>query len=167
MKAVVASVMVVACLSACSPKTETASADGATPAVTPAAPAEVVAPPELVDGPAAGKWKITTAMAGQTMPSQEICYHKQVSFAEAQEMQQQAGVTCTEQSYKREGGVMVGHSVCTANGTKMTTDMRVTGDMNTKYTMDMTTSMDPPPMPSMAETKMSITMERLGDCDPE
>lgn len=168
MKRVAASVLVIACLAACSPKTETATtpADGAAPAAAPVETASATPPAEMVDGPAAGKWKVTTTASGQTMPSQEICYKKQVSFAEAQDMQKQAGVVCSENSYKRDGAVMIGHSVCTMQGMTMTTDTRVEGDMNTKYTMDMTTRMDPPPAPNMAEQKMSIVMERLGDCDP-
>ena len=168
MKAVAASVLVIACLAACSPKTETAAAaDGATPAATEITEAaEIIAPEEVAEGPAAGKWKVTTTVSGQTMPAQEVCYEKQVSFAEAEKMQQQAGITCSEQSYKRDGAVLVGHSVCTINAMTMTTDTRVTGDLKTKYTMDMTTKMDPPPMPNMAESKMSIAMERLGECDP-
>jgi Protein of unknown function (DUF3617) len=168
MKAVAASVLAIACLAACSPQTETgASADGARPAATEIAePAEMLAPEDVAEGPAEGKWKVTTTVSGRTMPAQDVCYEKQVSFAEAEKMQQQAGMTCSEQSYRRDGAVLAGHSVCTTNGVTMTTDTRVTGDFKTKYTMDMTTRMDPPPMPSMAESKMSITMERLGNCDP-
>jgi hypothetical protein len=46
----------------------------------------------------------------------------------------------------------------------MITDTRVTGDFSSNYTMDITSKMDPPPMPNMAEQKMTMTAERIGDC---
>ena len=84
-------------------------------------------------------------------------------------MQQQSGVTCSEQSYRKEGDAWIGHSVCTMEAgpggpMKVTSDSRVTGDLSSKYTIEMTNKIDPPPMPSMAEQKMTISAERLGDC---
>src|SRR5690606_21809537 len=144
------------------------SAASVTDAVAPApAPAATAAP--ALERPAAGKWRISmTNTMGLTLPSTEVCYAEQVSLAEAEKMQQQACVTCSEHSYRREGDAWVGLSVCNmgAGGTPMnvTTDMRVTGDFASKYTMDITSRMDPAPMPDMAETKMIMTAERIGDC---
>jgi hypothetical protein len=159
-------------LVACSPSepasdtasTEAPAADSATPA--PSAPAAAAAP---VEGPAAGKWRMTVTAMGQTMPPTEFCNAKQVSLEEAEKMQQQAGVSCSEQSYRKEGDAWIGHSVCTMEAgpggpIKVTSDTRVTGDFSSKYTMEITSKMDPPPMPSMAEQKMTMTAERLGDC---
>ncbi len=65
--------------------------------------------------------------------------------------------------------MLVGHAVCTTDmGGKpmtITTDTKVTGDFSTKYTMEMTAKMDPPPMAGMEEQKTTISAERLGDCD--
>ncbi len=134
----------------------------------PAAPAAATAAAPAIEGPAAGKWRVTMTSMGQTLPATETCYTQQVSLAEAQQMQQQAGVTCSQQSYRREGDAWVGHSVCTmdAGGSPMTvtSDSRVTGDFSSKYTMEITSKMDPPPMPNMAEQKMIMTAERIGDC---
>lgn len=158
-------------LAACGPSepasdaASTTTPDAATPAPD-AAPA--ASAPPTIEGPAAGKWRMTMTTMGQAMPSTEVCYEKRMTLAEAEKLQQRAGVTCSEQSFRREADGWVGHSVCSmdAGGQKMTmtTDTRVTGDFNTKYTLDMTSRMDPPPMPSMAEQKMIIEMERLGDC---
>lgn len=154
-------------LAGCSPGAPATDAAGTPAADSTAAPAAEI-PAAMAEGPAAGKWRVTTTAMGQTMPPSETCYTKQVSFEDAEKMQQQSGVTCSEQSYKREGDAFVGHSVCAMDigGKKMTTtsDVRVTGDFNTRYTMDMTNRMDPPPMPGMEEQKMTIEMERLGDC---
>ncbi len=154
-------------LAACSPSAPATDA-ASTPAAADSTTAAANMPAELKEGPAAGKWRVTMTAMGTAMPPTETCYDKQVSFEESQKMQQQAGVSCSEQTYKREGDAFVGRSVCTMDvaGKTMTTtsDMRVTGDFNTKYTMDMTNKMDPPPMPGMEEQKMTILMERLGDC---
>jgi hypothetical protein len=159
-------------LAACGPSepaadtasTAPAAADTAAPA-----PAPPAASATLPDGPAAGKWKMTITAMGQTLPPTEVCYEKQVSLEEAEKMQQQAGVSCSEQSYRKDGDAWVGHSVCTmeagpAGPIKVTTDTKVTGDFASKYAMEIASKMDPAPMPSMADQKMTITAERLGDC---
>ncbi len=155
-------------LAACGEKPATTDGAAATPAA--AEPAAPVAAPAaaVIEGPAAGKWKLTMTAMGQSLPPQEICYEKQTSMEEAQKTQQQAGMTCLEQNYRREGASYLGHSVCeidmAGKKTKVTTDLTVAGDFNTAYTMEMTTKMDPPPMAGMEETKTSIAAERLGDC---
>jgi hypothetical protein len=160
----------VAALAAAACGEKPATTDGAAPAAdaTAPAPAEAAATAPAIEGPAAGKWSISLTSMGQTLPPSEVCYTKQISMAEAEKMQQQTGVTCTEQSYKREGDALIGHAVCStdAGGKKMTvtTDSRVTGDFSSKYTMDIVSKMDPPPMPGMEEQKMSVTAERVGDC---
>ena len=156
MMRLVAPILLVAALAACG-KSGSES--------TTSAPAASV-PDVMVDGPAPGQWRMTTSMLGQAMPPVEICYKERVSFAEAQEMQKQAGITCSENSYKRDGAAVVGHSVCfmEETKTKMTTDTRIIGDFNTAYTMELKSTMDPAPMPSMATTEMSVKAERLGDC---
>lgn len=156
-------------LAACGPSepasTAAPAANSAAPA--PAAPAAPSTPP-AIEGPAAGKWRMTVTAMGQTMPPTEYCYEKQVSLEEAAKMQQQASVNCSEQSYRKDGDDWIGHSVCTMQsaGTpmKITQDSRVTGDFSSKYTIEIISKMDPPPMPSMAEQKMTMTAERLGDC---
>jgi hypothetical protein len=42
--------------------------------------------------------------------------------------------------------------------------MKVTGDFNTAYTMEMTSSMDPAPPGMPMPSTSTIQMERLGDC---
>lgn len=165
MKLILAAATAALMLAACGDKTEP-TLDGA-PA-TPGAAAETAtpaaAPTGLAAGPAAGKWKVSVSAGGMNVPPTEICYAKQVSMEEAQKMQQDAGVTCTEQTFAADG--KSGHSVCTMQGMTITTDFAVTGDFNTAYTMQMTSSMDPAP-PGMPQPSVTaVTMERLGDCDP-
>ena len=150
------SVMTVALLaSACSKKEDVAKAPEAASA-TPAL-AEM-------EGPKPGKWKMTTVMAAMPKPvTMEVCIPK-TSFKEMQAANQQAGVTCTEQTLTRQGGDYVGHSTCTHSGGKVTIDSRFSGDFSSKYTMETKTVMDPAPTPAMKEMTMKITAERLGDC---
>ena len=42
--------------------------------------------------------------------------------------------------------------------------VRVTGDFNSRYVTEVTTKMDPAPTPQMAQTKVTMTAERIGDC---
>ncbi len=165
MKFVLAAATAALMLAACGDKTEpTLDGAPAAPAATSETAAPAAAPAGLAAGPAAGKWKVTVSTGGMDIPPNEMCYAKQVSMEEAQAMQQQAGMTCTEQTYAADG--KSGHSVCAMQGMTITTDFTVTGDFSTAYTMQMTSSMDPAP-PGMPQPSTStIKMERLGDCDP-
>ncbi len=164
--AAVAALALGACGGPAAPASDTAATPDA--ATAPAAPAMT---PAALNGPIAGKWKVTITSAGMTLPPQDICYEKQVSLEDAQKMQQQAGMTCSEQSFTPTAEGMTGHSVCTmaANAamkeTTITTDTRVVGDFNTAYTMEMNASMDPAPPGVPNPSTTSITMERLGDCE--
>ena len=148
-------------LAACGEKTEP-TLDGAPKA---AAPMETAAAaPSMPSGPAAGKWRVSVSSGGMEIPPNEVCYAKQMSMEEAQKMQQQSGLSCTEQTFSADG--KSGHSVCAMQGMTVTTDYAVTGDFATAYAMQMSSTMDPSPpgMPSPSVT--TIKMERLGDCDP-
>jgi hypothetical protein len=158
MKIAIAPMLLALVLAACG-KAEDKTAEGAS---APSLGASIA--PVDMDGPSTGKWKLTTSMAGQAMPSVEVCYDKKMTFAEAEQAQKQAGMECSEQSYRRDGPAVVGRSVCTMNGTKMVTDTRIVGDFNSAYTMDIMSTMDPAPMPGMDKTQMQIKAERLGDC---
>lgn len=161
-------------LAACSKPAEapasraTATPEPPPPAATAPAAPDAAAPAgatAALDGPADGKWKITTTMSavGAAIPPTEACY-KKTSFDDLQKARQGAGVECTDRSFKRDGAAVTGHTACTVGGMKMITDMRITGDMKTAYTMDMTITMDPAPTPALAIQKITVHAERLGDC---
>ena len=147
---------------ACSKKEEAAKAPEAAAPAAPAAPALAAAD---LEGPKPGKWKMTTNLSAAPKPvTVETCV-AQTSFKDMDAAKQQAGVTCSEQSYRREGADIVGHSVCTIQGgMKVITDSRISGDFTSRYTVDAKTVMDPAPTPAMKETTMKITAERIGDC---
>ena len=147
---------------ACSKKEEAAKAPEAAAPAAPAAPALAAAD---LEGPKPGKWKMTTNLSAAPKPvTVETCV-AQTSFKDMDAAKLQAGVTCSEQSYRREGADIVGHSVCTIQGgMKVITDSRISGDFTSRYTIDAKTVMDPAPTPAMKETTMKVTAERIGDC---
>lgn len=152
--------------------------DGAKSAGEASASASAGAPAGAVglssEGPRPGKWRVTTAMEGMpegvAMPAVETCITA-TTFEEMQRQQSGAqpgvegGMTCSEQSFRRDGNAMVGHSVCTHEGGMRTvTDTRVTGDLSSRYVMEVRTQTTPPPPPGMGDNRMTMTAERLGDC---
>ncbi|HRL05805.1 MAG TPA: DUF3617 family protein [Brevundimonas diminuta] len=155
----------VACLlglSACgnNNKAETPASEGAETASTAAAPA-------TLDAPKPGLWRVSTAMEGMpggaAVPPQEVCIKE--AKLEAPANTQQPGADCTTQPFARQGDAMVATSTCTLPGNmKADSTIRVTGDFNSRYVTEVTTKMDPAPTPQMAQTKVTMTAERIGDC---
>lgn len=47
---------------------------------------------------------------------------------------------------------------------KTESSIRVTGDFNSRYVTEVRTKMSPAPTSAMAETTMTMTAERVGDC---
>lgn len=167
MKSILVTAAAVLVLAACGGG-ETPATTAETPAAgeTPAAPAAAPTPAAAtaLTGPAAGKWRMTMTTQGMSMPPTEICYEKQMTMEEAQAVQAEAGVECSENTFNATPGGMTGHSVCKMGDMTMTSDTKVVGDFNTAYTMEVTSSMNPAPtgMPNPSVT--SIKMERIGDC---
>lgn len=127
------------------------------------------AAPAMLEGPKPGKWRITTAMEGMpggaAIAPTEICVTQAVLEAPGGANAQAQGADCTVTPYKREGDATVATSTCKLPGNMTTTSaVRITGDFNSRYVTEVTTKMDPAPAPNLAETKMTITSERIGDC---
>lgn len=122
----------------------------------------------LPSGPTPGLWRVTTQMsgmpAGAAMPPAEVCI-REARFEAPQGAATVPGMNCEQQAFRREGDAMVGRSVCTsAEGVRMTSDMRVSGDFTRRYTMEIRSTTTPAPDPSMASMTMVMMAERLGDC---
>lgn len=120
-----------------------------------------------MQGPKPGLWRVTTAIEGVAgagaVPSQDICIKEEK--LEAPAIAEQQGAECKSTPFTRQGDAMVGSAQCTMPGNIRTeSTIKVTGDFNSRYTTEVTTKMDPAPMPQMAQTKMTMTAERIGDC---
>lgn len=124
----------------------------------------------MPEGPRPGLWRVTTRMtgmpAGMEPPPVETCI-REAKFESPQGATPEApGMTCEQQSFRREGDAMVGHMVCTtADGVRTVTDTRVSGDFTRNYTMEVKSTTTP--ASSMAEVTMVMNAERLGDCPAE
>ncbi|HEY0600249.1 DUF3617 domain-containing protein [Brevundimonas sp.] len=124
----------------------------------------------MPEGPRPGLWRVTTRMtgmpAGMEPPPVETCI-REAKFEPPQGATPEApGMTCEQQSFRREGDAMVGHMVCTtADGVRTVTDTRVSGDFTRNYTMEVKSTTTP--ASSMAEVTMVMNAERLGDCPAE
>ena len=126
----------------------------------------------MPEGPTPGLWRVTTRMsgmpAGMQAPTVETCIREAKFEPPEGAAPGSPGMSCEQQSFRREGDAMVGHMVCTtAEGVRTVTDTRVTGDFTRNYTMEVKSTMTPAPVPSMAEVSMVMNAERLGDCPAE
>ncbi|HYC98121.1 DUF3617 domain-containing protein [Brevundimonas sp.] len=152
-------------LAACGQGEDT-STDGKSAATTAGSAAGLPA------GPTPGLWRVTTRMtgmpAGMEAPTVETCIREAKFEAPQGATPQSPGMSCEQQSFRREGDAVVGHMVCTsADGVRTVTDTRASGDFTRNYTMEVKSTVTPPPTPSMAEITMVMTAERLGDCPAE
>ena len=119
------------------------------------------------EGPTPGMWRVSTRMqdmpAGMEAPTVETCIRE--STFEPLQAGQAEGMNCDRPAFRREGEAMVGRLVCTSPaGERTVTDMRVTGDLSRRYTMEMTTATTPASGSEAAGMTMVMTAERLGDC---
>ena len=120
-----------------------------------------------LDAPRPGLWRVTTVMEGApggvAIPTQEVCVTQ--AKLEPPVNPQQSGADCTTQAFVRQSDAMVGGAVCEMpGGMKTESSIRVTGDFNSRYVTEVRTKMSPAPTPAMAETTMTMTAERVGDC---
>lgn len=145
-------------MAACSPSAD--KSEGKTEGA--AAPAASAA----LEGPKPGLWRVTTAMdvaGAPAVPAQEVC----VTEAKLQDpsQAQQPGAECTSTPFARQGNAMVSTASCKLPGNmKSDSTITVSGDFNSRYTTEVVTKIDPAPTPAMAQTKVTMTAERIGDC---
>lgn len=151
-------------LAACQKKTETA-ATGESPtaaATAPAASAGPMTPPPRK----AGLWEQKVAMAEMTQ-STKICLDDATDKQMAWWGSQAAKSTCSEQKINgRLGGGWDFHSVCSIPGGGTTTsDGTATGDFNSHYTVNVTSTTTGGPMPQANGVhKISIEATWQGAC---
>lgn len=145
-------------LAACNPSANKAEGDVA---------AKGPAAPTTLEAPKPGLWRVTTSMEGMpggaSVPPQEVCVTE--AKLEAPAATQQPGADCTTTAFARQGDAMVSTASCKLPGNmKSDSTVKITGDFNTRYVTEVTTKIDPAPTPAMAETKITMTSERVGDC---
>jgi hypothetical protein len=162
----VSAALLAGCQRSGEPAADSADAAGSPAAAT--APGATAAPPALT-GPKPGLWRMTTRMEGlpaeMKMPAVETCVTA-TTFEDLQRGQNnQAGASCTQQSFRREGDAWVGKATCEyGTGMKSEISTRISGDVNSRYQMTIATRNTGGPANTMPDTNMTILAERLGDC---
>ena len=145
-----------ALLAACS-NSEKAASDGET--ATPAAAANAI------PAPRPGLWQQT--ISGGQMPAPmtvKMCVGPAVEGENAFTTPQ-PGVDCSENTVRSVPGGAEFRSVCATQGMTVTSEGKVTGDMQNSYKVDLKTGTAGPNVPAqMAAMTMTIDATRLGDC---
>lgn len=124
--------------------------------------------PASMDGPKPGLWRVTTSVAGMpgaasaAPPPTEVCV-TQATFEAPGGSASTPGANCTTQPFRRDGDAVVSSSVCEIQGMKTETNIRVTGDFSSRYTMEAKTKTTGGPA-QMPEITTTMTGERIGDC---
>lgn len=135
---------------------------------TKAGEASAVAPSGSMDGPKPGLWRVTTSMAGMpggapAIAPVETCIASS-TFEAPGGSTATPGANCTTQPFRRDGDAMVSSTVCEMQGgMKSESNIRVTGDFSSRYTMEVKSKTTGAPA-AIPETTMTMTAERIGDC---
>lgn len=158
--AIGAAIILAAALSACSPSGEKA-ADGSAPAPSGGGGATVSAGD--MPKPKVGKWKMTMNIAGAPGPQTvEVCYTQKM-IDELQTMSADMPNTdCGEPAFARVDGAFQTTVSCAAHGQKSTVVTRAKGDFNSRYTVEMSMTSDPPT--AGANMTTTTVAEFLGPC---
>ena len=146
-----------ALLAACSNPEQQTAAEDAAPAPAPA--------PAATPAPQPGLWEQT--VSGGQMPQPmtvNICVGPTEPGANPFNTPQ-PGVTCSENTVTSAPGGANFHSVCETQGMTVTSDGKVTGDMNSAYKVEISTRASGANVPpQMSEMTMTIDATRLGAC---
>lgn len=146
-----------ALLAACS-NSEKAASEGET--ATPRA-----ADAASIPSPRPGLWQQT--ISGGQVPApmtMKMCVGPAVEGQNAFTAPQ-AGVDCSENTARSVPGGAEFRSVCTTQGMTVTSEGKVSGDLQNQYKVDIKTSTTGANVPAqMAEMTMTIDATRLGDC---
>lgn len=123
------------------------------------------------DGPKPGLWRATMAMDGMPegmVPTFTICTteRKFEPPEGAGPTEGPADIQCSQLAFRREGEGFTGSSTCTLpKGVTMKQTTRVSGDYESRYVMESTTTTELDPTGQGARTT-TMTFERLGECPP-
>jgi hypothetical protein len=114
----------------------------------------------------AGLWEMETSMPGmpQKMPSAKQCIDGTTDNMMRDMSQVGGGTTCSKKETKKEGESYVTDSVCSMNGTTITSHTITSGDFTKSYHVESASTMNPPLM-GRSETKIAVDAKYLGDCE--
>jgi Protein of unknown function (DUF3617) len=116
-----------------------------------------------------GLWQLTMSFAGRSVPGQVM---KECIDAATDKMMRNFGGSpqenCSKQSVSQSGGTIIVDSVCSFAGASTTSHSVITGDFNSDYTMQVTsTRHGGPPIPGEppgGTSHMTMKAKWLGPC---
>jgi hypothetical protein len=118
-------------------------------------------PPKRKDG----LWQLT--MSGQKLGDRtfETCVDRKSDDLMGQKAQAAAKAACSKNEVSRQGNRVTIDAVCTMGKTTSTTHAVFTGDFDSAYRMESTSTYSPP-VAGMSEGKVTIDAKWLGPCKP-
>lgn len=149
-------------LAACS---ESKPAGQATPGAAPSA-APGAAPAAQAEAPVrkAGWWEMTSAMGPMPPQTVHTCVDAASEAKAGMVRPSTQGDGCTSTPPRRTSGGWEFAITCQSADTTMETNGKITGDLATRYRLESTSKLTPPPMPGMEEMKVVIDGRWLGAC---
>ncbi len=130
-----------------------------------AAPALAVAAQDLPKRkPGLWEYRMQSSMAPAPMVSQQ-CIDARTDDLMQQPAQQGPKPACSKTAVRREGARTLVDSVCSFEGTTVTTRAVFTGSFDTGYRADIHSSYSPPLM-GMKESRQTMDAKWLGPCKP-
>jgi hypothetical protein len=116
-----------------------------------------------------GLWELETSMVGPGgRHAMKHCTDAETDAAMTQMGKATAGpagAACTKNELRREGDSYVAEADCTVGESRIVTHSVFSGDFNSNYSGETTTTYDPPMM-GVSETKMKLSARWVGPCEP-
>lgn len=113
-----------------------------------------------------GLWEITTSAAGTPAVTMQMCIdQKQDDMTAGEDGPENMRKRCSKIDVRRAGNATVIDSVCSFEGTTMTSHTVITGNLGTEYKMESKTRFEPP-MHGMDSTQATMSGRWLGPCKP-
>jgi hypothetical protein len=137
------------------------------PLLLAASPAALAADAAPAAARKSGLWEITNTIGGPHPMAQTLqqCVDEKTDRLTEQSSLQEARKHCARNDVAHAGNKVVADSVCSIDGTSVTTHAEFTGDFSRSYRGDVRTSYQPP-MQGVKDLQMSIAAKWLGPCLP-
>jgi hypothetical protein len=112
-----------------------------------------------------GLWemKISSSQAPQGSGNQTMRQCIDQNTDDMMRKEQESRMSCSKKDMRREGDRIVGDSVCTVEGTTVSTHTVVSGNFDTNYRADVKSTFNPP-LHGMRESSSVIEGKWLGAC---
>jgi Protein of unknown function (DUF3617) len=117
----------------------------------------------------AGLWELKMLRAGSATPEMTMqqCTDESTDKQMTATFSPMAKQNCSRNDTLQTATGYTTDSVCSFNGTTMTSHSDITGDFNAAYTVKVSSHNDKPPAGAPADSTMTLQARWLGPCTPE